>query len=41
MCDRIVVLDGGRILEEGSHDHLINLNGRYASLFQLQASQYT
>jgi ATP-binding cassette subfamily B protein len=41
MCDRIVVLDGGRILEEGSHDQLINLNGRYASLFQLQASQYT
>ena len=40
MCDRIVVLEGGRVLEEGSHDQLIGRHGRYASLFQLQASQY-
>jgi ATP-binding cassette subfamily B protein len=41
MCDRIVVLEDGRVREEGSHEQLINRNGRYASLFQLQASQYT
>jgi ATP-binding cassette subfamily B protein len=40
MCDRIIVLEGGRVLEEGSHDQLIGLQGRYASLFNLQASQY-
>jgi ATP-binding cassette subfamily B protein len=40
MCDRIVVLEGGRIREQGSHEVLIRKNGRYASLFQLQASQY-
>ncbi len=41
MCDRIVVLEDGGVREEGSHEQLIRRNGRYASLFQLQASQYT
>jgi ATP-binding cassette subfamily B protein len=41
MCDRIVVLEGGGVREEGSHQQLLNRRGRYASLFQLQASQYT
>jgi ATP-binding cassette subfamily B protein len=40
MCDRIVVIEQGRIREEGSHEQLMRLNGRYANLFQLQASQY-
>jgi ATP-binding cassette subfamily B protein len=41
MCDRIVVLEGGRLHEEGSHDELMARDGRYAHLFRLQASQYT
>jgi ATP-binding cassette subfamily B protein len=41
MCDRIVVLEDGGVREQGSHEQLIRRNGRYASLFQLQASQYT
>jgi ATP-binding cassette subfamily B protein len=40
MADRIVVLEGGRIVEEGSHSHLIAKGGRYAALFELQAANY-
>ncbi len=36
-ADRIVTLDKGRIVEEGSHDELVNSGGRYASLYRLQA----
>lgn len=32
-ADRIVVLDKGKIIEEGNHDHLISLNGNYAELY--------
>jgi subfamily B ATP-binding cassette protein HlyB/CyaB len=35
--DRIVTLDGGRVIEDGSHDALIKTGGRYASLHRLQA----
>ena len=35
MADRILVLDQGRIVEDGSHQHLMGLNGRYAALFAL------
>jgi ATP-binding cassette subfamily B protein len=35
-CDRILVLDGGRIVEEGSHDALASSNGLYARLARLQ-----
>jgi ATP-binding cassette, subfamily B, bacterial len=40
MADRIVVLDNGRIAEEGDHDALTQLGGRYAEMFELQAASY-
>jgi ATP-binding cassette subfamily B protein len=40
MADRILVLEHGRILEEGSHGRLVALGGRYAELFELQAAGY-
>ncbi|MDQ6758267.1 MAG: ABC transporter ATP-binding protein/permease, partial [Acidobacteriota bacterium] len=40
MADRIVVLQGGSVTEQGSHLDLIKLGGRYSELFQLQASSY-
>jgi len=40
MADRIVVLSAGKILEVGSHAELIQLDGAYARLFNLQAEGY-
>ncbi len=40
MADRILVLEGGQLLEIGSHAQLLAANGRYAELFQLQARGY-
>ncbi len=39
-ADRLVVLDGGRVVEEGAHRDLIEAKGIYAHLFNLQASWY-
>lgn len=41
MADRIVVLDGGAVCEEGTHDALVAREGLYARLFKLQARGYT
>jgi ATP-binding cassette, subfamily B, bacterial len=40
MADQIAVLDRGRIVEQGSHEELMKLNGSYAHLFTLQARGY-
>ena len=40
MADRIVVIDQGKIAEEGSHDQLASLRGRYAEMFEMQAASY-
>jgi len=40
MADRIVVLENGRIAEEGDHEYLTSLGGRYAEMFELQAASY-
>ncbi len=40
MADRIIVLEQGRIAEDGDHDALTHLGGRYAEMFELQAASY-
>jgi ATP-binding cassette, subfamily B, bacterial len=40
MADRIVVLENGRIAEEGDHEALTHQRGRYAEMFELQAANY-
>jgi len=37
-CDEIVVMDAGRVVEQGTHDELMNLKGRYAELVAFQRS---
>lgn len=40
LADRILVLEDGHIIEQGSHAELLRLGGRYAHLFNLQANKY-
>jgi ATP-binding cassette subfamily B protein len=40
MADRILVLEGGRVIEDGSHAELLAHGARYAHLFGLQAAGY-
>ena len=39
-CDRIILLEDGRIIEEGNHDSLIASGGRYAEMFEAQSRYY-
>jgi ABC-type multidrug transport system fused ATPase/permease subunit len=39
-ADRICVLEGGRVVELGSHDELMAQSGRYREMFELQASRF-
>ena len=39
-ADRIIVLEQGQIIEEGNHDGLMRLNGRYAKMFNAQLRMY-
>ena len=41
MSNKIIVLDGGKITEEGTHDELVALGGLYAKLYNLQREKYT
>lgn len=40
MADRIMVMSSGQVIEQGSHEELLKLGGRYAHLFTLQAAGY-
>jgi ATP-binding cassette, subfamily B, bacterial len=40
MAGRIVLLAGGRVVEDGSHEELLAAGGRYAELYEVQASHY-
>jgi ATP-binding cassette subfamily B protein len=40
MADLIVVLDGARVVETGTHDELLARNGQYAELYRIQAAAY-
>ena len=40
MADLIVVLDGARVVEVGSHDDLVARGGAYAELYRIQAESY-
>ena len=39
-CDRIILLDKGRVIESGTHEELMNENGEYKKLFDMQAEYY-
>lgn len=41
MANKIIVLDGGKITEVGTHDELVSLGGLYAKLYNLQREKYT
>lgn len=40
IADRIFFLERGQVLESGTHDELMEQNGKYARMFQLQAKNY-
>jgi ATP-binding cassette subfamily B protein len=40
MADRIVVLEGGKLVEAGTHKQLLAKGGRYAAMFEMQAANY-
>lgn len=39
-ADKIFMMEKGKIIESGSHEELMNLNGKYAEMFNLQAEKY-
>jgi ATP-binding cassette subfamily B protein len=41
IADRILLLENGKICEDGTHDELMALNGSYANMYKLQAEKYS
>ncbi len=39
-CDRILFIENGRIVEEGTHEELMRINGRYFQLYEIQSHYY-
>ena len=39
-CDEIAVFDGGRVVQQGTHDSLLEAQGKYRSLWEAQAQYY-
>ena len=39
-CDRILFLENGKIIEEGTHDELMQLKGKYQKMFEVQSQYY-
>lgn len=39
-CDRIILIDGGKVAEEGTHEELLARNGLYAKMFEMQSQYY-
>lgn len=40
LADRIILMEQGRIAEQGTHEELLHMNGKYAQMWKLQAGQY-
>jgi ABC-type multidrug transport system fused ATPase/permease subunit len=40
LCDRVLVLEGGRLVEQGRHDELVAAGGPYARLWAVQSQWY-
>lgn len=40
MADKIYMLENGQIIEQGSHNELMELDGKYAQMFNLQSEKY-
>lgn len=41
MADKILVMDKGRIIEQGNHNELMEKNGKYAEMYRIQSSKVT
>ena len=39
-CDRIIYIEDGRIVEEGNHEELLKLGGKYSEMYKLQSQYY-
>ena len=39
-ADRVYMMENGRVIEKGTHEQLIQLNGKYAEMWRMQAEKY-